>query len=289
MILTILVVLVVILIVTSLTLLYMKRGSNSTTLYDLSTPVTSAVPNRNLPWNMKTPSSLRFAVYIQSAPKTISTVDCVNIVETTSLKPSCSDYSFTTCTCNASTDCSNCIPDKYLRPLLSLGSFVQLMVSGYVSQSDKPLVSTLLTVKTASGSASHIESISLPAIPLQKWTVVSLLQEGRRMDVYYGTVLVASTYLKYMPVPAYMGDSWMVGGMAGWVGKVGLFSTSLSAKTSEDVAQDVAQIVDTTGMPYSNLDFSFDLSIPSCLFGTCSGLPPIKPPNPFSVYASSVS
>jgi hypothetical protein len=36
------------------------------------------------------------------------------------------------------------------------------------------------------------------------------------------------------------------------------------------------------------MDFSFDFSLPSCIFGTCHALPSIRPPNPFSVYASSV-
>ena len=282
---------VVILIVTSLTLLYMKRSSQSTAMYSISASTTEVVPYASLPWNMKTPSSLRFAVYINTSPKTISSVECVNVEETTTLSQSCTDYSFTSCTCNSINDCGNCRTGSYLSPLLSLGNCVNLLVSGHVTQTDKPYVSTLLTIKTASSSSTHIESISLPAIPLQKWTVVTLVQEGRRIDVFYGADTVASTYLKYTPIPANTTDSWKVGGMSGWVGQVGLFSTTLVPRTSTDVAQDVAQLVDTTGLPHAqnDMDFSFDLQLPSCLFGTCTSLPSVRPPNPFSVYASSVS
>jgi len=292
MIVTIVIIIVVITIVTSLTLLYMKRPIQSKTMYSLSAPQTK-LQSINVPWDMTTPSSLRFAVYINSAPKTISNVGCTSVTDTTVLRQSCNDYSFTSCRCSSVNDCTNCKTDTYLTPLLSLGSFVNLMVSGYIAQSDKPLVSTLLTIKTASGSDTHIESISLPAIPLQKWTVVSLVQEGRRIDVYYGAKSVASMYLKYTPVPAYAGEGWTVGGMrgGGWVGQIGLFASSTKATSSSDVERDVSSIVDTTGMPYSQdeIDFSFDLNLPTCLFGTCSGLPPLRPPNPFSVYASSVS
>lgn len=288
---TIVLSIVVILIVASLTLLYMKRSSQSTTMYDVSAARTQVVPHASLPWDMKTPSSLRFAVYIKTSPKTVSNIECKKEVDTTTLSQSCNDYSFTSCTCNSMNDCTNCRVDSYLSPLLSLGKCVNLLVSGHVAQSDKPYVSTLLAIKTASRTSSHIETISLPAIPLQKWTVVTLVQEGRRIDVFYGANSVASKYLKYTPIPAYASDSWMAGGMSGWVGQIGLFSTTLRPASSADVANDVAQLVDTTGLPYlqNEMDFSFDLQLPSCLFGTCTSLPSIRPPNQFSVYASSVS
>lgn len=290
-ILTIVIVLVVITIVTSLTLLYMKRSSQSRVMHNLSDSLTEALPNKSLPWNMMTPSSLRFAVYINTAPKTISNINCTHSTDTSSLMQSCTDYSFTSCACKSGNDCSNCKTEPYMKSLVSLGSFVNLWVSGYLAQSDKPFVSTVLAIQTATNNARHIETISLPAIPLQKWTVITIAQEGRRIDVYYGADSVASTYLKYSPIPAYATNPWMVGGMDGWVGQIGLFSATLGHTSSTDVANDVAQLVDTTGLPYSQneMDFSFDLDLPSCILGNCSSLPPVRAPNPFSVYATSVS
>ena len=298
MILTSVIIIVIILIVAYLTIRYLNPSKENTNMYDLSKS-TLALPNASLPWDMKTPSSLRFAVYIRSSPKTVANINCSNSVDTTTLTQSCTEYTFTTCACNNTNDCSNCTPDSYLSSLISLGTCVNLLLSGYVSQSDKPMVSTVLTIKTSSATNVHIESIPLPAIPLQKWTIVTLVQEGRHISVYYGDNSVASTYLKYYPVPAHKTDVWMAGGlngMPGWSGSIGLFSPSLSHVTSADIAKDIENLVDSTGMPYSqnDLNFTFDMtfdfpSFTSCIFGNCSGLPPIKAPNPFAVYSSNIS
>jgi hypothetical protein len=290
-----------------ITLSYMRTPTPSTEQYDLTkSALTTVVPNLTLPWDMKTPSSIRFAVYVTSAPKTMSLVDVCDKGETTAcLQQSCNEPKFSNCKCKTSS-CSNCRFDIQIdgenscpaypnfSKLLWMGSCVNLWVSGYTSQSDKPIVPTLLTIKTGSGSTIHIESISLPAIPLQKWTIVTIAQEGRRIDVYYGEKAVASTFLKYTPVPAYPTDSWMVGGMKGWSGTIGMFSTTRSTYSSENVRQDVEQLIDSTGLPFSlnQLNFSFnfqDFQLPSCILGSCSGLPSIKAPNQFSVYASSIS
>jgi len=294
MILTVVIGLVVIAIVALVTVMYMKRKTQSTTMYSLSGPLATPVIRQDLPWDMKTPSALRFAVLINVAPKTVAAVDCVSVTDikadSTQLRQSCTDYAFTSCSCTSATDCSNCtLGSAVLTPLLSLGDTVKLYTSGYTSQSDKPLVSTLLTIKTKSQSTKHIESISLPAIPLQKWTVVTLVQEGRRIDLYYGEAMVASTYLKYSPVPAQAGDSWTVGQMTGWSGTIGLFSTGLRPYSSQDVTADVEELLDTTGLPHTKNDFNFSFDLPNCIFGSCTGLPAVKPPNPFTVYASSVS
>ena len=298
MILTILIVLVVASIVAALTLLYMKQPNQSTTFYKItSTDPTVALLNSELPWNMKTPCSVRFAVNIESAPKTTHQIDCdVNTgtgAGATSLRQSCSDYSYTTCKCTSAADCANCAlpPNTGLTKLLWLGTTVNLYTSGYTSQSDKQNVQTLLTIKTAGNGNTYIESVSLPAIPLQKWTVVTIVQEGRRIDVYYGANAVAGVYLKYPPVPANSSDMWLVGQMSGWKGEIGLFLPTKTSRTSNEVETDVAQLVDTAGLPFAKneMDFSFNLNLPSCLFGTCSTFPAIKAPNPFTVYASSVS
>ena len=49
MIVPIIIVIVIVVCVAALTLLYLKRGTDSTTLYDLSTSSISAVANKDLP------------------------------------------------------------------------------------------------------------------------------------------------------------------------------------------------------------------------------------------------
>lgn len=303
MILYIVVFILIAVLIAYITLSYMRTPTPSTAQYDLSkSALTTVVPNVNLPWDIKTPSTIRFAVYVTSAPKTMSLVDVCDKGESIAcLQQSCSEQKFTNCKCNSSS-CSNCAFDGQnscpaypnFSKLLWMGSCMNLWVSGYTSQSDKPIVPTLLTIKTGSGSSLHMESISLPAIPLQKWTIITIAQEGRRIDVYYGEKTVESTFLKYTPVPAYPTDSWMVGGMKGWTGTIGMFYTTKSTYSSENVREDVEKLVDSTGLPFSlnELNFSFnfqDFQLPACILGSCSGLPSIKAPNQFSVYESSIS
>jgi hypothetical protein len=298
MIVTLVIFIAIIAIVAYLTVRYLTPPTELSAVYNISKS-SLALPNANLPWDMKTPSSLRFGVYITSSPKTMTNVNCTDSLDTTTLTQSCTEYTFTTCACNNVNDCTNCTPDSYLSTLLSLGTCVNFLMSGYIAQSDKPIVSTLLTIKTSSATSTYIESIPLPAIPLQKWTIITLVQEGRRIDVYYGENSVASTYLKYYPIPANRTDMWMAGGMtgmAGWSGSIGLFSYKLTEVSSNDVAVDIENLVDSRGIPYSQNDidvtfdsiFNFDV-FSSCIFGKCSGLPPIKTNNPFAVYASNIS
>jgi hypothetical protein len=169
---------------------------------------------------------------------------------------------------------------------------MELWTSGYTSQNDKPYVPALLKIKTAK-DASHfyMETVSLPAIPLQKWTIVTIVKEGRRVDVYYGEKTVASSYCKYVPVPASLNDHTYAGN-SGWKGNIGLFYGMTTHQTSEDVKNDVESLVDTRGIPLylsNNMSFSFDVNMPSCVLGNCNALPVIKPRNPFAVYSSSVS
>jgi hypothetical protein len=133
-----------------------------------------------------------------------------------------------------------------------------------------------------------MESVSLPAIPLQRWTVITIVKEGRRFDVYYGTKLVASKLLDHYPVPPGPNDPWM-GGATGWKGSVGFFSVKNAAVTTEAVAADVASVVDTQGVPFDQTPFFTELPSFSCPGGNCLKMPKVVPPNPFVTYQTTVS
>ena len=262
-------------------------------MYDLSTPGKVVLPNANCPWT-GAPSSVRFAIYIEQAPKTIAKVDCIDppasTQTATSLAPSCSDYSFNTCACNA-TDCSRCdIPtNSYLSKLLNIGNALELWASGYTSTNDKPYVPALLKINTGSGNLnSFMETVPLPAIPLQRWTVVSIVKEGRRYDVYYGQKLVASKLCDNVPIPPSSGSDWHAG-ISGWKGQIGLFTGVSKAQSQDDINKDVAALVNTRGVPFylEQFNFDFNITIP-CLLGNCNSLPAVKPLNPFAAYSSTV-
>ena len=259
-------------------------------MYRLSDPDSSVLPKVNCPWDGR-PTTLRFAIYIQSAPKTVAKVDCIDTATPlTQFGPSCSDYTFKTCKCNGSS-CTGCaISSPYLSKVLYIGDVFELWASGYTSTNDKPLVPALLKIKTAQDSNNFfVESLSLPAIPLQRWTVITIVKEGRRIDVYYGQKAVASKLCDNVPLSP-SGSDWRACGMNGWQGQIGLFTGATKAKTQDDVNADIEALVNTRGIPFylEQMNFSFDLSMPQCMFGGCNNLPAVKPLNPFAVYNSSV-
>ena len=261
--------------------------------YELSKPGQIVLNGTELPWTGKT-GSLRFAIFIENAPKTLKKVDCVDDSSfQTVFKPSCSDYSFKPCKCSGIT-CTTCAmteESSYMSKLLSIGSVFELWTSGYTSTNDKPYVSTLLKIQTASSSTqSYVEGITLPAIPLQRWTVITIVKEGRRYDVFYGEKLVASSLCAYVPLNPSSGSDWKAGtSVKGWKGKIGLFNAFSKAQSHDDIHADVSSLLNTRGVPFhlEDLKFNFHVNIP-CVLGNCNTLPVVKPLNPFVGFHSSV-
>jgi hypothetical protein len=174
--------------------------------------------------------------------------------------------------------------------LLKIGDHLSFLTSGYTSQNDKPNVPALLKVRTGKDSTQHyMEAVPLPALPLQRWTVVTIVKEGRRFDVYYGALLVASKVCNYVPVAPQAHD--FSAGVKGWKGQIGLFNVSPNASMKDDVIRDLDGLINRRGIPFYLEEFNFDFNIntPTCLFGNCNTLPNVKPMNPFAVYATSVS
>jgi hypothetical protein len=283
-------------LISYITLSFLKRPpvyQGTKQFYDLSSR-SSVMSNNDLFWT-DAPCSLRFAINVTQAPRTVSKVDCIEDSNAaTSFAPSCKDYSFKICKCNA-TDCSPCkLVDStsggYLSKLLSIGPNLELWASGYTSQNDKPYIPALLKIRTLKDNTqAYSESIELPAIPLQKWTVVTIVKEGRRFDVYYGAKLVTSKLCDYVPAAPGSSDQLNVGNPK-WHGSIGLFVGTNKTQTTEDVLADVSNIVNTAGEPFvlSEMKFDFNVSIPECMFGNCNKMPEIKPLNPFASYITNV-
>jgi len=267
-----------------------KTIPGTTSSVSLSSPTTVLSPSG---WSAA-PCSVRFLIHIAQSPRTLQRVECVPLPATgaTTFDPACPGYDFATCMCEG-TSCAKCLAptenNSYLTKLLSVGSVLELWSAGYTSSNDKPFVPTILKVKTAKdGTQSYIESISLPALPLQRWTVVTLVKEGRRFDIYYGAKLVTTKVLDYYPVPPGSTDAW-IGGAKGWKGQLGFFSVKPKSLTSEEVAADVASVVDTQGVPFQQMTFFTDLPTFSCPGGNCLKMPAVVPPNPFVTYQTTVS
>jgi hypothetical protein len=174
---------------------------------------------------------------------------------------------------------------------------MQFWASGYTSQNDKPYVPAILKVRTGKDTSQHfMESISLPAIPLQKWTIITIVKEGRRFDVYYGAKLQTSKLTEYVPIPSDSVLNWTAvpNGTKGWNGEIGFFMGFKKAYYSDDVLNDMQYLLNTRGIPYyvENSSLLASISLPQgCLFGDCQALPSVDPPpnSPFTTWSSTVS
>ncbi len=244
---------------------------------------------KDLPWNEK-PCTLRFAVFISESPRTLAKADCLGSPDSTTFKPSCADGKFEKCACNG-TICSRCDVDKsYMFKILSKGDVVELWMSGYTTQNDKAMIPAILRVKTASTSSTYfMEAITLPAIPLRKWTVVTIVKEGRRFDIYYGAKLVTTQLLDNVPLTS-QGIDWRAGHPK-WMGKIGLFKGTTRSFPSEEVEQDVKSIVDRKGKPKALDALKLDLNVNfnTCMFGNCNQMDKVPPPNPYLSFTSNLA
>jgi hypothetical protein len=275
--------------------IYKNPYQGAKPFYDLSTPNQLVLPPSDFTWSSRA-CAMRFAIYVESAPRTVRAVDCIPSNQTaTRFAPDCSDYQYKPCKC-VGADCSYCALDNttagHMSKLLNVSDFVQLWASGYTNQNDKPYVPVLLKIRTSKDTSQHyMESIALPAIPLQKWTAITIVKEGRRFDIYYGSKLEVSKMTDSVPVEPDTTLQWIAGNNR-WKGQIGLFKGFPSMRTTHDVEADMYELLNTRGVPYyedSFLRFPSFPELPKCFFGNCGALPDIKPRNPFSVYQSSVA
>lgn len=268
-----------------------KNHQGASAVYDLSVPNQLVLPTSDFKWSSSA-CTLRFAIFVNTSPKTIAKVDCIADstsnppIDAQSFAPSCSDYSFKACKC-LGTDCGRCVLDDtnsgYMSKLVSVGDYMALWASGYTNQNDKAYVPALLKIRTGQDSSQHyMESVPLPAIPLQKWTIITIVKEGRRFDVYYGAVLKTSTLTTYVPVTPDASQQ-IFAGNARWSGTIGMFNGFTKPFYAPDVLKDVEGIADTRGIPAYEENLPM-FALPSCLFGFCGALPDVKPPNQFMVY-----
>ncbi len=294
-----LIVLTVALVITVIVIYYFQGTSvykGPKAIYPLNEN-SMVLSSKELPWT-SAPCAIRFGIYVERAPKTVIKVDCQDFTPpatVTKIVPSCTDYSYKPCDCQGAT-CSACSLENsststYLSKLLKCGDYLELWASGYTNQNDKPYVPALLKIRTAKSSTEHfMETVSLPAIPLQRWTIVTIVKEGRRFDVFYGAKSVASKMLNFVPASPDGSHNWFAGN-SGWQGKIGFFLPVNQTWNKEDVEKDVMSLVNTRGVPYylDQLTLDFEMPDTSCIFGNCNKMPDVKPRNPFAVWKSSVS
>ena len=252
-------------------------------------------------------------IYLSKLNRTGSYAEC----GTGAGKSSCTDGSYSTCPCNATTgDCSTCSHVGY-HTLLNIAGIVSLEVLTVPDASRQGRATAQLVVKTegpptttggSSASQKYLETIALPEISLQKWTMVVIAREGRRFDVYYDGKIVASYTTMYMPVNTTVQSNFagLVSGSSGFGGTIGLLNVYDYRLTTKDVSGLYSSSVDTRGRPYipgikgdmwgfsprstpGTVSTSLNDYIPNiniCPSGGCFSAPVIRPASPLYDWVS---
>jgi hypothetical protein len=219
-------------------------------------------------------------IYLDSLSQTGSVSSC----GTSMNQPSCSSGLYDPCTCTTKLDCTNCMHNGY-KKLFSLYNVYNLEVLPFPDASRQNSVSTQLAIETMTAEETFIETIPLPPLPLQKWTMFTLSRTGRRVDIYYNSTLVVSKTLLNMTSNKTRYFSPVSVGQVGLSGSIGLISMNSSSATIGSVASQYSQTSDTRGAPTK-----FEISLKSytnktvsnpnpgilsslCLDGSCLHLP----------------
>jgi hypothetical protein len=137
-------------------------------------------------------------------------------------------------------------------PILQIANAWQLEVSPSPASSDG--TTSRLRVFVKDGAEQKEEFIELPSIPLQKWTFIAVLRDGRRFDVIYDNRIVASQRLANYPVatpsPLSIGNT----GVNGTVIHVFVNPRRLSPS---EVEKERRARIDTNGAVLEDNDFKF--------------------------------
>ena len=123
------------------------------------------------------------------------------------------------------------------------------------------------------------QTIPIPNVPLQRWTQVTLCQEGRTVDMYVNGKLVKSDQLTNLPRSTAGSIVIAPGNIMGKAAYVQLWSSRL---TGADIANNYADTSDSQGRPLLGPDlFAAFKNLPNifCGAGGCTGSSPSAQPS----------
>jgi hypothetical protein len=200
--------------------------------------------------------SLSAFIYLNPMVRTGSHQPC----GTNPNQPSCADGTFAPCPCTSpSDDCTPCAHAGYNSVINIAGILgLEMLMAPDASRQGKAMAQLVIRTEgppltpTATSSQKYIETLSLPPIPLQKWTMITVAREGRRFDVYYNDSVVLSQMTMFMPVanPINTNFRGIVSGSEGLLGTLALANVYNYRLKSQDVAAKYRELSDTRGTPY---------------------------------------
>ena len=224
--------------------------------FSLGSQTTIITDQESKPYYSDSNGSFSSFVYLSPMNRTGAYATC----GTNPNQASCADGVFAPCPCDAvAGDCSVCSHAGY-NPVFSIAGIVTLEVLNAPDASRQGKAMAQLIVKSegaplaagASASQKYIETLTLPPIPLQKWTMISVAREGRRFDVYYDDRIVLSQKTMYMPVSNISNSNFkgITSGSNGLVGHIALANVYNYRLSSQNVNALYKEYADTRGRPY---------------------------------------
>lgn len=150
-------------------------------------------------------------------------------------------------------DCTSCAHPGFT-PVIDLYGIAKLEIVPAPDAGRQGQVTVQLTVKTfdASTGAYYIETIPLPHITYQKWTMITIARDGRQFYIYYDKALVLSKKTMYIPIINQLTTNLtgVKSGSPGLIGQLANITLYPSRLTVLDVEKNYTALADTRGSPY---------------------------------------
>lgn len=244
--------------------------------------------------NSTNTGTIQAFVYPLQAQKTGTMVLCNPAGSSNPGEPECSTGQYSLCTCIGN-DCSKCSHSGYVN-VLNISNVIRVELLASPDAGRPNAASAQLVVRTtgmgtpvlADGSkiqntpdvqVVYEETIPLPEIPFQKWTLVTIAREGRRFDIYYnGKIVTSKRTQNVVDVRAAYGP--IVAGDPNLVGKLAFVESFPEKLTQSQVEAKYKENADTTGQPRVSAPMNIFDYLPNCEGGGCISGPKMRPGSP---------
>jgi hypothetical protein len=209
-------------------------------------------------------------------------------------EPECSTGQYNLCKCIGN-DCSRCAHSGYVN-VLNISNVIRVELLASPDAGRPNAASAQLVVRTtgmgvpvlAGGNAPadtpqtqivFEETIPLPEIPFQKWTLLTIAREGRRFDIYYnGKIVTSKRTQNVVDVRAAYGP--IVAGDPNLIGKLAFVESFPEKLTQMQIEAKYKENADTTGQPRVSAPMNIFDYLPNCEGGGCISGPKMRPGSP---------
>jgi len=233
--------------------------------------------------------SFQCFVMLDALSRTGGHVDC----GLASNSPDCRSGLYPVCTCNTINDCTNCNHSGYQK-VFTIHGIYTLEVMNVPDASRPNGIAAQLTVRTSTDTdgvqVTQVETVSLPPIDQQKWVMITIAREGRRIDIYYNNSLVLSTKMQNVISTITNGTPLIVGDPL-LSGQIGGLTFLPNRQSINDVSATYAKATNTRGDPTifittaNALTYDIESRPPTsfvtklCLDGSCLSFPKLGAPD----------